>query len=472
MARVAVSAWWPCRYGLLTGARRGSVTQFPNTGAALMVWKALSKAVVAATFLVGGWIGASGLQARTSVQAGNQPVRAWVQLIGGVQQQIRVVTGAGNCPLVTIDHHKIAMQVRAEPSDPFPGRVCQIMVPSGARQAVVNGRKLHLLTSAPRRILIFGDTGCRLKGLEVQDCNQPAKWPFAAVVRRALAHRPDLVIHVGDYYYRETPCPPQRAGCTGSPFGDDWAAWDADFFAPASPLLEGAPWVFVRGNHEACGRGGVGWFRFLDAGTAPLQCPALSPAFGIDLPKLNLYVLDSSDSPDRGASVDAISVITKQLDAISASTSAGAGWVLTHRPVWGLVPIARLGPIGPLNLPINETEQAALRGRNLDGVQMVVSGHIHHFASFSFGATRPAQLIVGTGGDIGDAADTPYIRSENISIDGLRAQSLTFERFGFLLLERRGDDWTGVFRDTADRPVAACRLRGRNLVCEPVASKH
>ena len=76
-----------------------------------------------------------------------------------------------------------------------------------------------------KRIVVIGDTGCRLKGTFVQDCNDPVKWPFATVARLAAARHPDLVIHVGDYHYRETPCPADRAGCAGSPYGDNWAVW-------------------------------------------------------------------------------------------------------------------------------------------------------------------------------------------------------------------------------------------------------
>ena len=44
-------------------------------------------------------------------------------------------------------------------------------------------------------------------------------------------------------------CPPEQADCArGGPLGDNWAAWDADFFAAAAPLLHDAPWVMLRGN--------------------------------------------------------------------------------------------------------------------------------------------------------------------------------------------------------------------------------
>src|SRR5262249_2948694 len=76
--------------------------------------------------------------------------------------------------------------------------------------------------------------------------------------------RPDLVLHVGDYQYRENQCPADIAGCQNSPWGYGWDTWDADLFTPAAKLLAAAPWIMVRGNHEECARAGQGWDRFLD----------------------------------------------------------------------------------------------------------------------------------------------------------------------------------------------------------------
>jgi hypothetical protein len=155
------------------------------------------------------------------------------------------------------------------------------------------------------------------------------------------------------------------------------------------------------------------------------------------------------------------------MDALGADLTNGRGWIVTHRPVWGLTPVARLGPIGPLEAAINMTEQAAVEDRNLNGVQMVVSGHIHHFASYDFGPQRPAQLIAGTGGDIGEDSDLARIRTDQVKLDGMSADRLTFDRFGYFLLDRAGADWTGTFRDIDDRVVATCRLHERRLRCAP-----
>ena len=403
-------------------------------------------------------------------QPGSAPaVQAWVQLTGH-GAEARAVTTGGRCPDAEIDGAPEPMQTRAAPDADFAVTVCQLALPKGARRVEVGGRQLPLPEARPKRLVIFGDTGCRLKGDEVQDCDDPAAWPFATVARLAAAHHPDLVIHVGDYYYRESACPAGRAGCAGSPWGDNWTTWDADFFGPAAPLLAVAPWVMTRGNHEACERGGPGWFRLLDGASPARACPAASDPIVIDLSGLVLYVLDSATTADRTAPFAAVAAFRRQLDALRTTPPTGPAWIVTHRPIWGLVAAARLGPVGPFEVPINATQQAAVRGRDLSAVRMVVSGHIHHFASFSFaGGDRPAQLIAGTGGDIGDPADTPKFLDDEVTLDGKLARRFGFDRYGFLVLERTGGEWSGDFYDVRDNAIAHCRLAGRALACRATA---
>jgi len=396
--------------------------------------------------------------------------RAWVQLSGrGVEA--RLITGARTCPVMKVDGKPLPMRQRAGPGPAFPVTVCQALLPPRAVRASIGAIPLALPHGPPQRILIFGDTGCRLKGAAVQKCanppDDPRAWPFAEVSRLAAAHHPDLIIHVGDYYYRESPCPAGRSGCEGSPWGDNWATWDADFFAPATPLLAAAPWVMVRGNHESCARGGAGWFLLLDAGLAPRACPAIAAPYAVPIGGLNLYILDSADTNDTVAPADAVAAFGAQLDALRLPLATRPGWIITHRPFWGLAPVLRLGPIGPLEAPLNATQQAAARRRSLAAVRMVVSGHVHHFASFSFGARRPAQLIVGTGGDIGESGDTPRFRAQTVSLDGMTASNFGFGRYGFLLMERAGGAWQGAFYDLDDHVIARCRLIARNLTCGP-----
>ena len=48
------------------------------------------------------------------------------------------------------------------------------------------------------------------------------------------------------------------------------------------------------------------------------------------------------------------------------------------------------------------------------------------------------------------------------------AKGLSFDRFGYLLLDRAGADWVGAFWDLNDHVIAACRLHGRDLGCKAV----
>jgi hypothetical protein len=123
-----------------------------------------------------------------------------------------------------------------------------------SERATTLGRPLALPKANPRRIVVIGDTGCRIKTSDnvFQACGDSGQWPFAAVAAGAAAAAPDLVIHVGDYHYRENECPAGNTGCAGSPWGYGWDAWEADVFAPGEMLFAAAPWIVVRGNHESC----------------------------------------------------------------------------------------------------------------------------------------------------------------------------------------------------------------------------
>lgn len=197
----------------------------------------------------------------------------WTELASDGTLSVRMAVAAGAaCPQASADGTDLPIAPRAGADDGFPVAVCEARAPAGTRQLIVGDSPAPILPEEVRRIVVIGDTGCRLEGRAVQDCNDPEAWPFAAIARRAASRKPDLVIHVGDYYYRETACPADRNGCAGSSHGDNWATWQADFFEPAAPLLAAAPWVMVRGNHELCRRSGRGWFRLLDPHLAPLDC--------------------------------------------------------------------------------------------------------------------------------------------------------------------------------------------------------
>ncbi len=313
------------------------------------------------------------------------------------------------------------------------------------------------MAPAIRRIAVLGDTGCRVEGKAAQDCNDPVAWPFAAIAKAAAAKRPDLVIHVGDYYYRESVCPPGRSGCAGSPHGDNWPTWQADFFDPAAPLLAAAPWITVRGNHELCKRGGHGWFRLLDPVAWRGDCVDRTAPYLLKPGGLALLVVDDADADDFLAPPGKVAAYAAQIVPALAGLPPHS-WMLTHRPVWSIAQGAVLGLIG------NQTVQAAIRGHVPATLDLVLSGHVHDFVSYDFGSEGAAQLVVGTGGDALYRIDhTDFSGAE---IDGMKVRrGFAAERFGYLILERSAAGWDGTLYAPDDAVIARCTLADRTIDC-------
>jgi len=401
------------------------------------------------------------LLAGTGARAAEAPT-AWVEVTDR-GAEVRAVTVEAACPTLTVDGRRHRMTERAGPNGAFANRICAAPLPHGAKAVRLGGQALPVPKPRPNRLVILGDSGCRLKGPVVQNCNDPkAGWPFALVSALAAKQKPDLVVHVGDYYYRETPCPAGDARCTGSPYGDKWETWKAEVFASAEPLLAAAPWVFARGNHEDCQRGGAGWFRLLDAAPQVRACPAQSDTFAVELGGVRLLVLDSADPDDFTVKPDQEAAFAARMDAMDKLRRGEPAWLVTHRPFWT---IDRDGDTltdgrGNANL------RAAARGRDLKGVDLVLVGHVHNFTSLDFGDTRPPELIVGTGGDLQNPADVPPPAVGPVAIDGQTAQAFTMGRFGYFVFDRRGADWVGAFHDLTDAVIARCRLHAARLACE------
>jgi predicted phosphodiesterase len=395
---------------------------------------------------------------------------AWVQLGDDGAVIARAIVEDGTCPTLTADGAPLAMTVRAVPqtrlshvpagADFSLATACEAIVRDGTAALALGGARLPLPPKEIRRIVIFGDTGCRIKQSkqvsELQDCDDRDAWPYAKVIGHAAAAKPDLVIHVGDYAYRESKCPPSR-NCEG-PWGYGYDSWKADFFAPSQPLFRAAAWIMVRGNHEDCSRAGEGWLRFLDRDRLPRECRDLTGFFTVKAGGLRFVVMDNAaaDAPagDDRAVVD---TLQEQFGKLSADASQQPTWLLSHRPFNALRYASGSGYQSD-----NDIQQKAIVLPA--SVQMVVSGHVHSFEALSFGAARPPQLVVGTGGD--NLEIIPPQQVAGAVVNGATvAHGLIFNRFGYMLWEKGAGLWRGTFFDDDGRALAACSLAGRDLAC-------
>jgi hypothetical protein len=296
----------------------------------------------------------------------------------------------------------------------------------------VNGQALALPRPNPSRVIVLGDTGCRVKDQRVQDCNDPAKWPFQSVATQAAAEHAQLIVHVGDYLYRESPCPAGlEAQCGGTPMGDNWAAWDADFFTPAAKLLADAPWAFSRGNHEDCQRSWRGWFYYLDPRPFTGTCARYSAPYVVRLGKFELVMLDSSPVLEDKLDTEQVREYSSELASIHATNA----WLVAHHPFWGFATDGEGKPY-PISAPL----EAAWDRTSPRGIHLVLAGHVHLFELLIFDHGRPPQLVAGDGG-------TALAIPIRASVDGSQVQgakvvmSGSQHEYGYTVLNRGAAEW-------------------------------
>jgi hypothetical protein len=295
------------------------------------------------------------------------------------------------------------------------------------------------------------------------------------------------VIHVGDYHYREDPCPADRPGCAGSPFGYGWDAWNADFFAPARVLLAAAPWVVARGNHETCVRGGQGWWRFLDPRPLRPDTSCDDPAndsiadytdpYAVPLGgDAQLLVFDSANTSYKGfkagdVRLDKYADTYRKLETLA--TRARHTIAVDHHPLYGFGAeedkktkeirlfggdaglIQIFGAIQPRLLPHN--------------VEVLLSGHVHLWEQVSFSSDHPSQFVSGFAGTAEDIVPLPAsVAPGTVPAPGavVEAMSSWIDGFGFMTMERKGPDrWDVVIHDRDGRERNTCTVEGRHSRC-------
>jgi hypothetical protein len=360
---------------------------------------------------------------------------AWLQVGADGGYVIKAITTSSACPELTVDGGVApTWETRGSPDIDFPGLVCEANMPAAAWRTSVANQPLPTPVANPQRIVVLGDTGCRIKAkngkIKSQDCNDPLAWPFAQLAQAAANWQPELVIHVGDYHYREADCPAANQRCEGSVSGDRWTSWDQDFFTPAKPLLRAAPWIFVRGNHELCDRGGRGWFKFLDLGPYSGACKDDTPPYSVAIGDHRAVVLDSADDGNIQPSLGQLKVENNRLI-----------WLLSHRP------FLTAGADDEEDDPVGKTSTFpdTLKG----AVSVVFSGHQHHLSLNHFPDWRPPELISGNGG-------TKLKAPED---EDPKLVAAEYSDFGFLTLERgAAQSWKLTERDRDGKAVFTCNL--------------
>ena len=390
-------------------------------------------------------------------------VNQWVQYAPNDTALIRAIedTPSNGCPVATLDGVAVPLAPRGDqptaaqqPQTYYPVLMCEASVPAfGHVSAVVGNVTLKMPVANPQRILIIGDTGCRVTAAVsgTQNCNDPTQFPLQYLANYAATFKPDLIVHVGDFFYREQPCPTGFSGCAGNPAFDNWDSWNADWFTPAANLLAAAPLAISRGNHESCNRGAHGWFRLLDVHAydpnavncvgpyapmvgAPGSKTSYVTAFDYTDPWLvhagpsTLVMFDSSDSnttaPDmatlsNNANVPATDpnyaafqagngrtlpqIYAAQLGAVLPGLANTNVIYVTHKATYDIRPAKVNGNLAGGDATQQSVFDSLTPGGVPGQIKLLVSGHDHQFQVVDFANPNYApMLVVGNSGTLLD----------------------------------------------------------------------
>lgn len=420
---------------------------------------------------------------------------AWTQLVNGKSHttEVRFATTekpAGHCPTLKYTvGGKMQTAVLRKASDPFvtggglqqfPTTFCVAPVPDGARDALIEPTTTVAATvypgnlqpplpewpvnGRPRSIAVIGDAGCEVPSSTVgstqnQDCQND--WPLEPLsAHAAVQSHPDLVVHVGDYVYREAPEGANDAtpGCDSQGQAADWACLIKDFLRPAQAFLAEAPFVFARGNHEDCTPSKVGrgaeWFRYF--ATVPRknnECYSLpqvqTEPVQINAGTLHFVLFDSSSASESNQpnQVQAARFAKwfNEVNDLAANHPKHDYFLITHKPLW-MVKQASSAGVTWINPTLASAVRQTAKGALADNIDLVLSGHLHMYQMLDFlKSTRPPQLTVGSSGT---TLDTPPddTKVEGKTVDGEIVQhSVSRGVHGYALLRDTGGQWHLTF---------------------------
>jgi len=461
---------------------------------------------------------------------GRSHLTAWVELGSNGQAIARAITTDLGCPFINVDHARHRMSLRAGPetipqrptaSNPedskpseFPVTTCEFAIPEGTRVAKVGGEDeedegghdwswnrrsreqlLPLPKPNPQRIVILGDTGCRLKiGDPWQACSDIEDWPLETIAKTAARFKPDLVLHVGDYHYRENQCPPDIGGCQGSPWGYGWDAWEADLFRPAAKLLAAAPWIMVRGNHEECARAGQGWYRFLD--TRPYESertcndPANDAIANYNDPyaapignDAQIVVFDSSKVttskllPTDPAFANYQDELHKVADLVAAKPDALSIWT-NHHPLLAFSPLTGTTVTGGNPALLSVMYATYGTAYYPPGISLALHGHTHFLEAVNYSTNHPATFVIGNGGD-NLSINLPDPFPADAHPDGDFTSAVDVEEiagtstFGFVVADRGdGGRWTFRAYTRHGKLLTTCEFVSAKTSCSELGFLH
>ncbi|HWU44510.1 MAG TPA: metallophosphoesterase, partial [Bdellovibrio sp.] len=326
----------------------------------------------------------------------------YVGLIDEDKSFVKTVSAKGAaCDSVTLestDRHLSSLKLDRLTFD--QASICQASLPKGT--AIVHSSSGAInIAQKPLKIVVMGDTGCRLKNKDgkgqIQKCEDPKEWPFARLTHSVEKENADVIVHVGDYHYRESCTDPVKCKPYEGTLGYGFNAWEADFLKPADNILRQKPFIFVRGNHEDCHRAFEGFDKLL----SPIgedKCVEAQETRYTSFGNFLIVNFDNASVDDMpiqktSAAMKSFRERYQQMVRTLESRPETEVWLVIHKPIWGLAPSYS----GPGVVPVNINMRAVVEEMPLPKkVKMVFAGHIHAFQLAT--GNHPTEMVIGESG--------------------------------------------------------------------------
>lgn len=402
------------------------------------------------------------------------------------QQIVRVIVDNQTCPTLFSNTNSFPMTLRAaadstSQSKPnhafFPVTVCELSWPADTPSLRLEGETLPHLPQKINNVAVIGDTGCRIKApFAYQACNESKQWPLKEVSHAIINNKPDVLIHVGDYLYRESRC--VTPGCQGSVHGYGWDSWQADVFQPMQELMAKVPLVLVRGNHESCHRAGEGWFRFFDPYPYDSQRACINPVETvIDQPysvmmnsTTQWIIFDSAEvqelHPDKH-----INEFIDKMDYVRHLLKPGSHhWLLLHHPSLGYFYSHVLGWNGGTSEIYNAMVKGSQESSLLKQFDLLLQGHIHTFEMSNYAdTTLPISIVSGMGGtELEDRFPHKNLMGYEVETGIKINKEVNEQRFGYLMYTEKNNMSEFVVYDASGLIQQSCQvsLTTKDFVCK------
>lgn len=360
---------------------------------------------------------------------------SWVQYIDNNKIVAKLITEKAQCPQIKIDDQLLPMDLRITYQDAqlkTKITVCEADV-TNAQTASIKKQKLKLPANKVNRFVVIGDTGCEHSFFDPkarkQKCDKE-HWPFEQIADKVASLKADFIIHMGDYLYQDHYKNPQDAAKNAQM---QWYFYREDFFKSARKMLKSAPMIFIRGNHESCKYGGIGWFAFFNPRVSN-ECRQFTDSYKLRINDLNFVVFDSSGATNGSDyPSDQLAKYSQDFAEIYDNIFT-PHWMLIHQP---LIPLEKLAEDESFPEKMHARVIAqAFKKEYSRKMPLAISGHYHAMALIEQAYPKFSQVIVGNGGTyLNESSKDDYtIRTAEDDLAIIKV------RYGYTIFDRVKED--------------------------------